>query len=45
MEKGIELGIEQATKKLALNLLQQGISREVIATATGLSITTIEELS
>jgi predicted transposase/invertase (TIGR01784 family) len=44
VQEGIELGAEQATKKLVLNMIQQGVSIETIATMTGLSITAIEEL-
>jgi predicted transposase/invertase (TIGR01784 family) len=44
VQEGIELGAEQATKKLVLNMIQQGVSIETIATMTGLSITAIEGL-
>jgi predicted transposase/invertase (TIGR01784 family) len=44
MEKGIEQGIEQTTKTIALKLIQQGAAIEIIAAVTGLSVTAIEHL-
>ena len=44
MEKGIEIGIEQTTKTIALKLIQQGSSFETIAAVTGLSIKAIQQL-
>jgi len=44
LDKGIEIGIEQTTKKIGLKLIQQGATIETIATVTGLSVTAIEHL-
>lgn len=43
--EGIEVGVEQASVKIALNLLKAGISKEMVASATGLSPEHIERLS
>ncbi|SJM93837.1 conserved hypothetical protein [Crenothrix polyspora] len=42
---GIEKGIEQTTKAIALKLIQQGATIEIIAAVTGLSANAIEHLS
>lgn len=42
--EGIEKGINQATKNIALNLLKQGVSMDLITTATGLSEAEIKQL-
>ena len=44
MEMGIEQGKEQTTKLIALKLIKQGATIEVIAAVTGLSVTAIEDL-
>jgi predicted transposase YdaD len=41
---GMEKGIEQTTKAIALNLLQESIPLETIARTTGLSLTQLKKL-
>jgi predicted transposase/invertase (TIGR01784 family) len=41
---GIEQGIEQTTKTIALKLIQQGVSIETITAVTGLSVEVVEYL-
>lgn len=43
--KGIEQGIQEATRKTALNLLKMGMRKEMISQATGLSIEQIKEIA
>jgi predicted transposase/invertase (TIGR01784 family) len=43
-EKGEEKGEQKATGKLILNMLREGITVEVVARVTGLSIAEIQEL-
>lgn len=43
-EKGMEKGMEKARQAIALNLLRQGISIDVIAQATGLTISQLQQL-
>jgi hypothetical protein len=41
---GMEKGIEQATKAIALNLLNQGITIDAIVQATGLTVAQLQKL-
>jgi predicted transposase/invertase (TIGR01784 family) len=41
---GMEKGIEQTTKAIALNLLQESIPLETISRTTGLSLTQLKKL-
>ncbi|MBD5385727.1 hypothetical protein HDR69_04805, partial [bacterium] len=42
--EGIELGEERMSVRIARNLLKSGMSKEMVASATGLSIDRIEHL-
>ena len=42
--EGIELGEERMSVRIARNLLKSGMSKEMVASATGLSIDRIEQL-
>ena len=44
IEKGVEIGMEKASKAIALNLLAKGLDRAIIADATGLSVLDIADL-
>ncbi len=44
IEKGVEIGMEKASKAIALNLLAKGIDSATIADATGLSVSDIADL-
>ena len=44
MEKGMAEGMERGKAEVALGLLREGISSEVISKTTGLSIKAIEKL-
>ncbi len=44
IEQGIEKGREEEKKAIALNLLRQGISMDMIAQATGLTVTQLQEM-
>jgi predicted DNA-binding ribbon-helix-helix protein len=44
IKKGIEQGIEQATRTIALNFLRQGTAIEAIAQATGLTVAQLQAL-
>ena len=43
-EKGIEKGIETERQTIALNLLRQGLSIEIIAQATGLTLPQLQDM-
>lgn len=43
-EKGMEKGMERARQMIALNLLRQGISIDVIVQATGLTVSQLQQL-
>ncbi len=43
-EEGIEIGIEMAVKTVALALLQEGISEEMILKTTGLTADQLDQL-
>ncbi len=45
LEKGMEMGLEKASKTIALNLLGKGIAIATIAEATGLSVLELTTLS
>jgi predicted transposase/invertase (TIGR01784 family) len=45
LEQGLEQGIEQGIQQVAKKMLGQGMEIEMIATLTGLSLETIEQLS
>jgi len=44
IEKGIEKGMEKERQTIALNLLRQGISIDVIVQATGLNVSQLQQL-
>ena len=44
IEKGFEQGREEEKQAIALNLMRQGISMEMIAQATGLTLTQLQEM-
>jgi predicted transposase/invertase (TIGR01784 family) len=44
LRQGLQQGREEERRILALNFLQEGISLEVIARATGLSVDQIQQL-
>jgi predicted transposase/invertase (TIGR01784 family) len=44
IEQGFEQGREEEKKAIAINLLRQGISMEMIAQATGLTLTQLQEM-
>jgi predicted transposase/invertase (TIGR01784 family) len=45
LEKGMEMGLEKASKAIALNLLGKGIDIVTIAEATGLTVLQITSFS
>lgn len=44
MERGMEKGMDKAARAIALNLIKAGTSIDIIAHATGLSESEIEQL-